>query len=104
MACTVQQSSVNFTHDGTYTITAKNYAAGNVEKTATDDFKVTVFKDVTVAITPGEVIAMQNSIPNSSVGKLNEIMFLIFLIFSNLFSIKLISYIFFDIISSYISK
>ena len=104
MTCTVQLRSVNFSHDGTYTITAKNLAAGNVEKNATDDFNVTVFKNVTAFITPGEVIAMQNSIPNSSVGKLNEIMFLIFLIFSKLFSIKLISYIFFDIISSYISK
>ena len=53
MTCTVQLSSVDFSHDGTYTITAKNYAAGNVEKTATDYFKVTVFKDVTAAITPG---------------------------------------------------
>ena len=104
MTCTVQQSSVNFSHDGTYTITAKNKVAGNVERTATDGFNVTVFKDVAAVITPGEVIAMQYSIPNSSVRKLNEIMFLIFLIFSKLFSIKLISYIFFDIISSYISK
>ena len=58
MTCTVQQSSVNFTHDGTYTIIAKNYPASNVEKTATDYFKVTVFKDVTAAITPGKVVAM----------------------------------------------
>ena len=101
MNCTVQLRNVDFSHDGTYTITAKNEVAGNVEKTATDYFNVTVFKDVTAAITPGKVIAMQNSIPNSSVRKLTEIMFLIFLIFSKLFSI---SYIFFDIISSYISK
>ena len=53
MTCTVQQSSVNFTHDGTYTITAKNEVAGNVEKTATDYFKMTVFKHVTANITAG---------------------------------------------------
>ena len=72
MTCTVQQSSVDFSHDGTYTITAKNYAAGNVERTATDGFNVTVFKDVTAAITPGKVIAMQNSIQNFSVGKVKR--------------------------------
>ena len=64
MTCTVQLRSVDFSHDGTYTITAKNYAAGNVEKTATDDFKVTVFKDVTAAISPGRLIAVQNNFPN----------------------------------------
>ena len=68
MTCNVQLSSVDFSHDGNYTITAKNDAAGNVEKTATDYCKLTVFKDVTVAITPGKVIAMQNDIPNSSLG------------------------------------
>ena len=67
MSCTVQLSSVEFSHDGTYTITAKNDAAGNVEKTATDYFDVTVFKDVTAAITPGKVIVLQNNNINSFV-------------------------------------
>ena len=58
MTCNVQLSSVDFSHDETYTITAKNYVASNVERTATDYFKVTVFKDVTAAITPGKVVAM----------------------------------------------
>ena len=61
MTCNVQQSSVKFSHDGTYTITAKNLAAGNVEKTATGFFNVTVFKDVTAAITPGKLIVLQNN-------------------------------------------
>ena len=59
MTCTVQQRNVDFSHDGTYTIIAKNYAASNVERTATDYFKVTVFKDVTAAITPGKVVAIR---------------------------------------------
>ena len=69
MTCNVQLSSVDFSHDGTYTITAKNLAAGYVEKTATDYFKVTVFKDITAVITPGRVIAMQNNILNSLCSK-----------------------------------
>ena len=69
MTCTVQQSSVNFFLDGFYTITAKNLVAGYVEKTATDYFKVTVFKDVTAAISPGRLIAVQNNFANLFVKK-----------------------------------
>ena len=64
MTCTVQLRSVDFYHDGFYIIAAKNLVAGYVEKTATDYFKVTVFKDVTAALSPGRLIAVQNNFPN----------------------------------------
>ena len=53
MSCSVTQNSATYSHDGTYTITAKNMAANNIEKSATNTFTVTVYKDVTVSIIPG---------------------------------------------------
>jgi len=54
LTCVVQvdASDVNYSYDGEYTITAKNYAKNNVLITETSTFTVTVIKDVSSQIDP----------------------------------------------------
>ena len=56
LTCTdvIGDGDVNFGYDGTFTVTAKNKARNDTEKTATKDFNVTVFKEVTAKINPGK--------------------------------------------------
>ena len=45
---------MNFGADGSFKVTAKNKARNHDEKTATKTFVVTVYKDVSVAISPSK--------------------------------------------------
>ena len=58
MTCTkvVGNSDVNFGYDSDYTVTAKNTAKDKTIHTDTKSFKVTVYKDVSAAITPSEEV------------------------------------------------
>ena len=51
---TIGGSDVNFGTDGTFTVTAKNKARNDVEKTAAKTFVITVYKDVSAAIYPSK--------------------------------------------------
>ena len=51
---TIRGGDVNFGADGTFTVTAKNKARNNDEKTAAKTFVVTVYKDVSAAIYPSK--------------------------------------------------
>ena len=56
LTCTkvVGNSDVNFGYDSDYTVTAKNTAKDKTVQTDTKSFKVTVYKDVSAAITPSK--------------------------------------------------
>ena len=49
---TIGENDVNWTYDGTFTVTAKNRARNSGVITDTMDFSVTVYKDVVATITP----------------------------------------------------
>ena len=49
---TIGENDVNWTYDGTFTVTAENRARNNGVITDTMDFSVTVYKDVVATITP----------------------------------------------------
>ena len=47
-------TDVNFGYDGDYTVTAKNIARNDGLITATETFRVTVYKDVSTTIKPSK--------------------------------------------------
>ena len=50
--CTVIFDADSWDFDGIYTVEATNFASGNTQTTDSETFSVTVYRDVTVSITP----------------------------------------------------
>jgi hypothetical protein len=53
---TVSDTDADYGYDGTFTVTAKNRAKNNDEKTAIKDFTIKIYKDVSAKIIPSELI------------------------------------------------